>query len=467
MTAWLGSVNDWLYTWVMIFALVGTGLYLTVRTRGMQVRHFAGMALYLGKSRRGAHGGISSFQAFAMGMSTRIGIGNITGIALAMILGGPGSLFWMWLVALVGMATAFSEATLAQIFKFRHRDGSFRGGPASYIMDGLKSRPLAVIFASAMVFCMFVAMPMVQANTIAQVISEAHGVAPWKIGVVIAGLTALVLFGGVRRVAQATEVISPVMALFYIGVAIIIIILNFAEVPRFFADVFASAFGLREAFVGTGSAFVAAFLNGTRRGLFSNEAGMGTSPNAAATATVAHPVQQGLIQAFGVFLDTVVICTATGFVISTTGALDYSAITPDDAAHITTDAITATLGSWMAWPISIMIFFFGFSSILGAYAYGEANLVFLKKSRPLELISRAVLVIFSFVGSVMALTFVWTVMDTAMFVVTLLNLIAIIALSPWIVALLRDYEKQSARGQTPIFRADQADLPGEIPTDVW
>lgn len=466
-TQWLGGVNDWLYYWIMIGALVGTGVVFTVRTRFAQLRHFAGMARYLLHSRQGANGGISSFQAFAMGMSTRIGIGNITGIALAMVLGGPGSLFWMWAVALVGMATGFAEATLAQIFKFRHRDGTFRGGPASYIMDGMKSRGLAVVFASAMVFCMFVAMPMVQANTIAQVFVGAHGVAPWVIGVVIAGLTSLVLFGGVRRVAQATEVISPLMALFYMCVAVIIIALNISQVPQFFSDVFASAFGAQQAFVGTGSAFVAAVLNGTRRGLFSNEAGMGTAPNAAATATVDHPVQQGLIQAFGVFLDTVLICTATGFIISTTGAIDYAFVTPDDAAHITTDAITGTLGSWMAWPVSIMIFFFGFSSILGAYAYGEANLVFLKKSRPLELFSRAVLVVFTFVGSVLALTFVWTVMDTAMFVVTLLNLVALHGLSPWVVALLRDYENQTTRGLKPVFCAKNADLPGEIPSDVW
>lgn len=238
VTAWLGGLNDWLYTWVMILALVGTGIFLTIRTRALQLRHFVGMAKYLTQSRRGSRGGISSFQAFAMGMSTRIGIGNITGIALAMILEWYGSLFWMWIVAIVGMSTAFAEATLAQIFKFRHQDGSFRGGPASYIMDGLKSRPLAVVFACAMVFCMFVAMPMVQANTIAQVISGAHGIDPWIIGLVIAGLTSLVLFGGVRRVARATEVISPMMALFYVGVAVVIIALNITAVPQFFADVF-------------------------------------------------------------------------------------------------------------------------------------------------------------------------------------------------------------------------------------
>ncbi|USR79596.1 alanine/glycine:cation symporter family protein [Arcanobacterium pinnipediorum] len=467
VTAWLNGLNDWLYTWVMILALVGTGIFLSIRTRAVQLRHFTGMVTYLTQSRHGSRGGISSFQAFAIGMSTRIGIGNITGIALAMILGGPGSLFWMWIVAIVGMSTAFAEATLAQIFKFRHRDGTFRGGPASYIMDGVKSPRLAIVFASAMVFCMFIAMPMVQANTIAKVVAGAHGIDPAIIGVVIAGLTALVLFGGVRRVARATEVISPLMALFYLGIAAVIIIVNITAIPQFFIDVFSSAFGLREAFVGTGSGFVAALLNGTRRGLFSNEAGMGTSPNAAATATVNHPVQQGLIQAFGVFLDTIFICTATGFIISTTGALDYSSVTPDDAAHITTDAITSTLGSWMIWPVSVMIFFFGFSSLLGAYAYGEANLVFLKKSRVLELTSRAVLIASSFMGSVMALTFVWAVMDLAMFAVTILNLIAIIGLAPWVIALLGDYEKQIAEGNSPVFRADQAQLPGSIPSDVW
>lgn len=466
-TSWLGCVNDALYTWIMIAALVGTGLFLTIKTRGMQFRHFGSMLRYVGHSRSGADGGISSFQAFAIGMSTRIGIGNITGIALAIIVGGAGSLFWMWIVALVGMATSFAESTLAQIFKHRHNDGTFRGGPASYIVKGLKSRGLAATFAVAMVFSMIIAMPMVQANTIAQVANGAHNVDPVFTGAIVAAFTALVLFGGVRGIARATEIISPLMAMFYLGLAFIIIVLNIGQLPYFFTEVFASAFGFREAIAGTGSAFLAALLNGVRRGLFTNEAGMGTSPNAAATATVKHPVQQGFIQSFGVFLDTMFICTATGFIILTTGALNTPGITPDDSAHITTDAITSTLGTWMAWPVTIMIFFFGFSSILGAYAYGEANLVFLGAKRPVELGARMLVVIFSFVGATLALTFVWAVMDTAMFVVTVLNLAALIGLGKWVTAALRDYERQRKAGQDPRFVEADADLPGEIGSDIW
>lgn len=466
-TVWLTGVNDALYTWIMIAALVGVGLFITVKTRAMQIRHFGSMARYVTHSRSGAKGGISSFQAFAMGMSTRIGIGNITGIALAIIVGGAGSLFWMWIVAAVGMATSFAESTLAQIFKHRHTDGTFRGGPASYIMRGLNSRGLAMTFAVAMVFSMFIAMPMVQANTIAQVTQGAHGVDPWVTGVVIAAFTALVLFGGVRSIARATEIIAPIMALFYVGITLIIIVLNIGQLPAFFTEVFASAFGFREAIAGTGSAFLAALLNGVRRGLFTNEAGMGTSPNAAATATVNHPVQQGFIQSFGVFVDTMFICTATGFILLTTGVLDRAGITPDDSAHITTDAITSTLGDWMAWPVTIMIFFFGFSSILGAYAYGEANLVFLGGGRVSELVSRGLVIGFSFVGAVLALTFVWSVMDTAMFVVTLLNLAAVVGLSRWVVLALRDYERQRKAGLDPVFVEAEAGLPGPIGTDVW
>lgn len=465
---WLTSINDWLYTFIMIAALVGTGIWMTIRTRGVQLRHFADMARYVLQSRQGAHGGISSFQAFAMGMATRIGIGNITGIALAIILGGPGALFWMWLVAFVGMATAFAEATLAQIFKRRHPDGTFRGGPAVYILRGLKSRGLAATFAVSMVFAMVIAMPMVQSNTIAGVLSSSHGTESWITGLVVASLTALVLFGGVRGIARATEIISPVMAVFYLLVALTVLLLNFGALPQFFADVFASAFGLKEALFGTAGGFVAALLNGVRRGLFSNEAGMGTNPNAAATATVDHPVHQGLIQSFGVFFDTMFICSATGFIVMTTGVLDLANVSVDDSAHLTTTGITETLGDWMAWPVSIMIFFFGFSSILGAYAYGEANLVFLKAGHRAEVAMRGVVVLSCFLGAILALHFVWTLMDTAMFVVTILNLIALVSLTKWTVAALKDYERQRAQGrEVPVFIPAEANLPAELGGDAW
>ncbi|MBM9433400.1 alanine/glycine:cation symporter family protein [Flaviflexus equikiangi] len=466
-TTWLSSINDWVYTWIIIAALVGTGIYLTVATRGVQFRHARTMFSHLRESRKNANGGISSFQAFAMGMATRIGIGNITGVALAMILGGPGALFWMWAVAFFGMATAFAEATLAQIFKQRHGDGSFRGGPATYILYGTGSKALANLFAVFMVFSMIVAMPMVQANSISGVLYGSHNLPLWISGLIIASLTAAVLVGGVRGIARATEYISPIMALAYLFTAVVIIALNMGELPSFFSDVFASAFGLNEALAGTAGGILAAILNGVRRGLFSNEAGMGTNPNAAATATVNHPVSQGLIQSLGVFFDTMLVSTATGFIILTSGVVNLQEVGQEASSHITSDAVSQTLGGWMAVPFSIMIFFFAFSSILGAYAYADANLVFMGlTSRGWQIGSRVVAVACSGIGAVLALPFVWTLMDSAMAVVTLLNLIGVIALSKWVTAALRDYEKQQGESEIS-FEPANAGLPGRIATDGW
>ena len=466
-TAWLTGVNDWLYTYIMIIALVGTGIFLTIKTRAVQIRHFGRMAKYVMHSRSGADGGISSFQAFAMGMATRIGIGNITGVALAIVLGGPGALFWMWIVALIGMSTGFAEATLAQIFKRRHDDGTYRGGPAYYIEKGTKSRGLAVTFAVAMVFSMAVAMPMVQSNTVAQVFAGSHGVEPWIIGVIVAVLTGLVVFAGVRGVARASEILSPVMAVFYVVVATIVVALNIDALPQFFVDVFTYAFGARELAAGATGGIVAALLNGVRRGLFSNEAGMGTSPNAAGTASVSHPVYQGLIQSFGVFVDTVFICSSTGFIILTTGVIDWQTATPDDSAQMTTVSIVDSLGSWMAWPISIMIFFFGFSSILGAFTYADANLNFLGFGKRANRVLAAITTLFTALGGFLALTFVWTVMDTAMFVVTILNLVGILILWKWIAGSLGDFEAQVDDEDSMVFDPHSEYLPAVLKTDAW
>lgn len=466
-TEWLNKMNDAIYLWVVIGALIGAGIYLTVVTRGVQVRHFGAMFRHLVASRKGARSGISSFQAFTMGMATRIGIGNITGVALAMILGGPGALLWMWLVAALGMATAFAEATLAQVFKSAHPDGTFRGGPAAYIFHGIGSKPMAVTFAAAMAVCMAVVMPMVQSNTIAGTLDHSHGLPTWATALILITLTSLILLGGVRSVAKATEIITPIMAVAYLITAIAVIATNVDAVPSFFVDVVQSAFGLNEALSGIAGGVLAAILNGVRRGLFSNEAGMGTNPNAAATATVSHPVNQGLIQSLGVFFDTMVVCTATGFIISVSGILTAGPVTAEDADHLTTTAITASLGGWMAVPVSVMVFFFGFSSTLGAYTYANANVVFMKLGRSWELATRVSMVVFSGLGAVLALRFVWALMDTAMAVVTVINLIGVIALGSWVKAALADFEAATSRGEEPFFNPATAGLPGTLPTDGW
>lgn len=449
----LGQVNDWIYLWLVIGLLVLVGVVMTVRTRGVQFRLFGQMLRYIGHSREGREGGISSFQAFAIGMATRIGIGNITGVALAVILGGPGAVFWMWVVSLLGMATAFAEATLAQIFKEPAGDGTFRGGPAYYIARGTGSRAFGGVFAVLLVLSMAVAMPMVQANAIANVAGGSHGVPSWVSALVLGTLTAVVVMGGVRGVARVAEWLTPLMALVYLVAGIVVVLLNVGSIPGFLSDIFAGAFGLREGLAGVAGGVWATILNGVRRGLFSNEAGMGTNPNAAATATVRHPVQQGLIQSIGVFLDTVLICTMTAFIIFAADGSNYvpGVTLPEAAGTLTTEAVLSSLGQWMAWPMTVIIFFFGFSSILGAYAYAEVNMGFLRAPRWSLWLLRVVTVATTAIGAVLALTTVWTLMDTAMALITLVNLVALLLLGRWVVTALRDYEQQRAAGIEPSF----------------
>lgn len=471
LTAALDQVNGRLYTYVLVGLLLAAGLLLSVATRGVQVRHAADMLRTSLSSRAGAEGGISSFQAFAIGMATRIGIGNITGVALALVLGGPGAVFWMWVVAAVGMATSFAEATLAQIFKVRWSDGTFRGGPAYYLTHGLRSRRWGVLFAVLLIFAMVIAMPMVQANTISVVLEAGHGVPTWVTGVVLMVLVSLVVFTGVRGVARAAEVLTPLMAIGYVLIAGAIVLTQLASVPGYLADIVAGAFGLRAGLAGVGGGVVAAMLNGAQRGLFTNEAGMGTNPNAAATATVRHPVQQGFIQSLGVFVDSMLICTATAVVILSAGAPLYvpGRTGADAAGDLTTQAVSAQLGAWMVWPMSIMIFFFGFSSILGAFAYAQVNADFLRR-RPARVHAlAAVTVVTTGIGSVLALRTVWVVMDTAMALITIVNLIGLVAMWRWVAGALRDYEAQRRDGVAePRFVADaNPHLPGALADTVW
>ena len=292
----LNSVDDFFYTYLLTALLILAGIYLTARSRLVQLRHFGTMVNSLSGSRSGAQGGISSFQAFAVGLAARVGIGNIAGVALAIVAGGPGALLWMWVVALIGMATSFVESTLAQIFKERGRDFTFRGGPAYYIKNGLGSPLWGKIFAAICIVSVGVTVVMVQTNSLAQVITATvPSVSAWMVGVFLVLLTAPVVLGGVRLVARVAEWLAPIMALAYVLMALVVIILNVARLPEVLLSVFEGAFGLNQALFGTAGGVLAALLNGVRRGLFSNEAGLGTVPNAAGTATVAHPVRQGLI----------------------------------------------------------------------------------------------------------------------------------------------------------------------------
>ncbi|PYF97235.1 alanine or glycine:cation symporter, AGCS family [Georgenia satyanarayanai] len=465
----LGDVSDGLYTYVLVALLVGAGAYFTVRTRGVQVRLFTRMVSVIARSRGESHGGISSFQAFAIGVSSRVGTGNIAGVAIALTLGGPGAIFWMWVVALVGMATAFVEATLAQMYKVRWRDGTFRGGPAFYIQQGLGSRGWGAVFAVLLIFVFGFAFEMVQANTIAATLESGHGVPAWVSAALLVLLTAPVVFGGIRAVARVAELLAPLMALVYVLVALAVIVLNLGALPDVVGTIVRGAFGLDEALAGTGGGLLAAVLNGARRGLFSNEAGMGSAPNAAATATVRHPAQQGLIQSLGVFVDTILVCSATAFIVLLAGPSVYTPgeTTEEQGAALTQAAAAASLGDWVTLPMTVLVFVFAFSSILGNFTYAEINVDFLTRRRWAPFALRTLVTGAVLVGALAELALVWTVADIAMGLMAIVNLVAILLLGRWAVGALRDYEQFRGRELGVFLGRGNPLLPGDLPGDVW
>ena len=483
LAAHLLTIADWITAHITMWVLIATGLFLTVVTRGVQVRHLGDMVRQVGGSRAGAQGGISSFQAFAISLAARVGVGNVFGVAAALLMGGPGAIFWMWVVALVGMATAFFEATLAQIFKVRAADGSFRGGPAFYMARGMRNRAVAGVFATiTLVTCGFV-ITSVQSNAVAGTLVAALGggqesALPGFGGLtaaqlVVAGLvfvlTAVVVFGGIRAVARVTEWMAPIMAMIYIVLVFIICVLNVGQFVDVVIEIFSSAFAPEPLVGGLGGGFLAAVINGTKRGLFSNEAGQGTAPNAAATATVSHPVQQGLIQSLGVFVDTIIVCTATAFVILIAGPDAWMAEGADPST-LTTLAISRQLGGWTVLPMAILIFVLAYSSIIAAYVYTDVNMDYLTGGRRwASWIVRVVSVASATAGAVLSLDVVWNAVDIAMAIMTLTNLVALLWLFRWGVGALRDYEAQRADGLAePVFRGrGNPYLPADVPGDVW
>ncbi|MGD9622146.1 MAG: alanine/glycine:cation symporter family protein [Mycolicibacterium sp.] len=464
----IGPVSDVLYSYILVYLLVAAGIYFTIRTRFIQIRYFKRMLGQLTHSR--THGeGISSFQAFCVGLASRVGTGNIAGVAIALTVGGPGSIFWMWVVAAIGMATAFIEATLGQIFKVRADDGSFRGGPAFYIQRGLGSRFGGIIFAVLLIFTFGIAFNMVQANAISAVLNASYEVeVGWTtVGLIV--LAAPVLFGGVKRVARIAEIVLPLMALAYTGLAMVIVAINIDYLPQVLGQIIGGAFGLTELAGGFAGGIAAAMLNGVKRGLFSNEAGMGSAPNVAATATVSHPVKQGLIQSLGVFVDTMIICTATAFIILASGPEIYDPSTPTrvEGATLTQAAVAHGLGSWTVSLMVVLVFVFAFSSVLGNYVYAEINLFFLGAKRLAINIFRVAVLMAIAVGGLAQLTAVWALADVAMGFMALVNLVAIFLLGKWAFAAIKDYHRQVDAGEDPVFVAEEAGLPGTLDGDIW
>lgn len=455
-------VNDFIWTYILIAMLIAIGLYFTFRTKFVQFSNIKEMFKLLGEgtsSKDKAKGQVSSFQAFCIGTASRVGTGNLAGVASAIAIGGPGAVFWMWLIALIGSASAFIESTLAQIYKVKDGD-NFRGGPAYYMEKGLKQKWMGIAFSVLIIICFGFAFNSVQSNTITAAFNSTFNANKLIIGIILTVLTLIIIFGGVNRIAKISSILVPIMAVAYIVIALFIIIMNFNQIPSLFKTIFENAFGLKQV---VGGGIGAALLQGIKRGLFSNEAGMGSAPNAAATATVSHPVKQGLIQTLGVFTDTLIICTSTAFIILLSGVkLDGSV----KGIELTQMALVSQVGSWGGTFISICILLFAFSSIIGNYYYGETNIEFLTKKKIYLTAYRIAVGLMVFFGSVASLGLVWTLADISMAFMAIVNLIAITLLGKYAFKALDDYRAQKKAGiKDPVFKA--SNIPGLEDITEW
>ncbi len=457
----IGNLNNWLYSYILIAMLITLGIYYTCKTNFVQFRLFGHMFSLLTEKARVIDGkkGISAFNAFCISAASRIGTGNIAGVAIAISLGGPGAVFWMWIIALVGAGSSFIESTLGQIYKVK--DGStFRGGPAYYIEQGLGNKKLGIVFSILTAVTFGFAFNTVQANTISSSFEHSFGIRPFITGIILLIITAYIIFGGVKRIADVTSTIVPIMGTLYVGLALFIMIKNITLVPGMFKLIFQHAFGFKQFAGGT---LAAVITQGVRRGLFSNEAGMGSVPNAAATADSSHPAKQGLIQSLGVFTDTLLVCSSTAFMILISGVLDTT--TGLEGVQITQAAVSSQVGNWGSNFISICVFLFAYSSIIGNYYYGETNIQFLNLDKKVLTGYRILALIMVMAGSVASFGLVWDTADVFMGAMAVINLIVITKLAPIAIGALKDYDRQLSKGEDPIFLAKS--VPGISEVDWW
>ncbi len=446
---WLNAANDFLWTYILIGLLLGCAIWFTIKTRFVQFRMLGEMVRLLGDSGNTHTKGekhISSFQAFAVSLASRVGTGNLAGVATAIAIGGPGAVFWMWVIALFGASSAFIESTLAQLYKVKGKD-SFIGGPAYYMQKGLGLSWMGILFAVLIAVTFGFAFNSVQSNTLCAAWEQAFGIDIAWLGGFITMMTLGVIFGGIQRIAKVSSIVVPVMALCYLVLALGIVLFNLKELPEVFRLIFANAFGWEQF---AGGSIGATLMQGIRRGLFSNEAGMGSAPNVAATADVSHPAKQGLIQALGVFTDTLVICTCTAFIILFSHAgIDGSL----NGIQLTQQALTNEIGNFGNIFIAIAIFLFAFSSIIGNYYYGEANIRFITNRRSVLLVYRLLVGGMVLFGALTSLDLAWSLADVFMGLMTFCNLVAIILLGRQAFLLLKDYRQQKQAGITdPVYR---------------
>lgn len=470
MTDLINLMNDLLWGSILVYLLVGVGIYFTFRLGFIQIRHFGHMFSVLKNSRKADNAGISSFQALCTSLAARVGTGNMAGVAVALTAGGPGAIFWMWMTAMLGMATSFAESTLAQLYKTRDKDGNYRGGPAYYMEKGLGMRWMGVLFSIFLMIAFGLVFNAVQANSISNAMHNAFGYDQMFVGVGIVILSAFVIFGGIRKIARTAELVVPFMAIMYLAIALVVVAMNISKLPAVIELIIKSAFGFQQAAAGgLGYAIAQAMINGVKRGLFSNEAGMGSAPNAAASATPypPHPASQGYVQMLGVFIDTIVICSSTMAIILMSGEyVPHGEIT---GIELTQRALSSQVGDWGTIFVAMAIFFFAFTSIIANYSYAETNLVFLEHNNKKGLfVFRVIFLCMVMFGALATLPTVWSMADVSMGLMAIVNLIAILLLSGTVIKLAKDYNRQLDAGKVPTFNAnDYPELKSQLEEGIW
>lgn len=467
MNTIIDFLNNIFWGYVLIYGLLAVGAYFTIRLGFLQIVHFPELWRNVLGSGQTDKNGISPFQALTVSLASRVGTGNIAGVAVALTLGGPGAIFWMWMVALVGMATAYAESTLAQLYKIHGPGGMYRGGPAYYIANGLKQPWLAAIFSVALILSFGLIFNAVQANSIAEAVEVAFGVNKIFVGVAVAALTAIIIFGGIPQIARVAEKVVPLMAGLYLLAAIIVMIMNISEVPGIMIGIVKAAFGLQEAVGGVAGGIAAAALNGIKRGLFSNEAGMGSAPNIAAVAVPDphHPSSQGFVQALGVFIDTILVCSATAVMILLADVMPSSELT---GVALTQSALADHFGGFGHYFVAIAIFFFAFTSIIGNYSYAENAIVYLGAGKAGIMGLRIGVLLMVIWGAIQTVATVFNFADASMGLMATINLIAIVLLSGTITYVTRDFLAQRKAGKQPQFHiADHPEIAPGVNREIW
>lgn len=463
-------INEVLWGSIMIYLLLGAGIWFTLRSGFIQFRYIRKFGRSLKNSVTPHPGGLTSFQALCTSLAARLGSGNLAGVALAISAGGPGAVFWMWVTALLGMATSFAESSLAQLYKEKDKSGQFRGGPSWYMARGLGMRWMGVLFSLFLLFAYGLIFNTVQSNSVAHALRYTFSCPEWLTGSVLALFVLLAISAGLRGVARLMQWLVPIMALLWVAASLVVAALHFEQVPGVIASIFKSAFGWREVASGAlGYTLSQALMAGFQRGMFSNEAGMGSTPNVAAAASSwpPHPAAQGIVQMIGVFMDTVIICSASTMILLLAGPVPHTS----DAVGIQflQQALVNLTGGWGAGFVSLILMLFSFSSIVVNYLYAENNLIFLRfNARPAILLLRLGVILMVFAGALLTMPMIWQLADVIMALMAITNLTAILLLSPVVTLIAKDYLRQRKLGVAPVFDASRyPEIASQLAPGTW